>query len=249
MKTQLFTALLLLISTSAFGQKGKHLFEINPYMRMDWYPEFSYAINSVNTNYVTIQGTSWGVNLAYKIPLKSSGFLKAGVGYYRYSFNKMDNYTNMFGKNSSRNINYPSNLYILFYTDKYWYNCISANIGAEKIFNIKNYWQLAAGVNLNNYYNYSQSYHITYNNPDNPITNPYKLNNNRYFGLSTNVHAGVLKRIGKVNIGPSFILPVFDTWKMDEIFLKEKSSGSRDKWLRGFGVGITCNFSFKNKLT
>lgn len=249
MKTQLTAILLLLFSNCIVGQRGKNQIEVNPYIRKDWYPEFSYAINSIDTNHVNIQGKSWGISAAYKIPIRNSLFLKFGSGYYRHSFSKMDNYTRRFGKNSSRHIQYPSNLFIPFFTDKYRYNCIIVKVGVEKIFNLKKDWQLTTGVNIDNYFTYSQTYHITYNNPNNPITNPYKLKIKRFFGSSANVHTGIVKRIGRIKVGPTLILPVFDVWMQDAAFrfLGDDNSSSRTKWFKGIGAGITCNYLLKTK--
>jgi hypothetical protein len=247
MKTQLFVFLFLLISYCSLGQKEKGLIEINPYIRLDWYPQFSYAINSINTNFVNIKGTSWGINIAYKIHLPKKFYLKPGLGYYKYSFNKIGKENTSYGKSDKRHIGFPSSLLIPFFTDKYWYNTFSASIGIEKVFISKYDLQIITGINFSKYYTYSQIYHITYNNPDNPITNPYKLSNNRVFGFSTNLHAGIVKRIGKFNLGPSFIIPIFNTWKQDETFPEEDNANSRNKWLRGIGVGLSFNYSLLPK--
>lgn len=235
------TIFLLLLSTNLIAQKQTAQIEITPYVRKDWYPEFSYAINSIDTNHVKLQGVSLGISAAYKIPLQNSVFLKLGTGFYRYTFNQISK-INRFGENSRRHINYPSVLGIPFLTDKYWYNCVSLKVGAEKLFQLNNNWQITTGINIDNYFTFSQGYHITYNNPDNPIMNPYKLKKKRFFGFSGNLNAGALKQVGRITVGPSLILPIFDSWSQDEVFPQENDSETRRKWLRGFGVGITCNY-------
>lgn len=248
MKKQI-TIFLLFLSNNILAQKENRQIEITPYIRKDWYPEFSYAYNSIDTNHVNLQGISWGISVAYKVPIWKSFFLSIGSGYYSYAFNKMNNYTRRFGKNSERHIDYPPlrRLYIPFFTSKYWYNCIAAKIGVEKFFNFKKDWQVTIGGNIDNYFTYSQAYYITYNNPDNPITNPYKLKNKRFFGFSANVFVGASKRIGRVKIGPSVIVPVFDVWMQDEAFPGEDNLKSRNKWFHGIGAGITCNYLLKIK--
>ncbi len=248
MKYLTFIILLSIASTFTMGQKLSSEIEITPYIRMDWRPKFSYAINSASTFFVNIKGTSWGVNANYKLPVRKNLYLKVGVGYYRYSFDKIYSYNAQFGKGNARIINFPSPLYIIFATDKYWYNCFSMNTGIEKLFNIEKKTILVTGINLNNFYTYSQYYHITEDYPTGPPNHRYTLKHNHYFGFSANLQATLLKKIGKIAIGPSIILPVFDLWKTDEAFPEKTNSGIRSKWLRGIGLGVSCNYSLrKNK--
>ena len=97
--------------------------EIMPFKRWDSYPAFDYAINAVNTNSVKINGASWGITASYKYPIKNNLYLKGGIGYYQYSFDKIKK-QNRYGESKTRSINYPSPLYILFYTNKYSYNTL-----------------------------------------------------------------------------------------------------------------------------
>ncbi|MDP3915859.1 MAG: hypothetical protein Q8R96_19200 [Bacteroidota bacterium] len=221
-------------------------------MRYDTYPEFLASETSLSSNYITLKGTSLGVIVSYKHPLSKSQslFIKSGIGYYQYSFNKMKNRNTRFGNSERRLINFPSPLFIPFFTDKYWYNTISANIGIEKLFYWKKDLQISIGANINNYYTYSQYYHITYENPNTQINNDYKNKIRRNFGLSANLSASLLKKLGKISLGPAIIIPVYDRWKTDETFTDEAESDSRNKFLRGIGLGISCNYSLttKNKL-
>lgn len=237
-----------IISDFAFAQKKTTQIEINPFVRIDKYPQFLYVLSGrPSTDYVNIKGTSFGLNLAYKIPITRSVLLKPGIGYYKYSFNDIKKVNTLFGKSNAKDIGFVSPLYIPFFTDKYRYNCIAANLGIEKLVIWKNDFQLYAGINLNNYYTYLQYYHITYKNPDNPINNDYKLKNGRYFGFSANLNASLLKEFGKFNLGPTIILPVFDIWKTDKTFPEETNSGTRRKWLNGIGLGISFNYLLTKK--
>ncbi|MBX2930814.1 MAG: hypothetical protein KF781_02570 [Chitinophagaceae bacterium] len=77
---QLFLAfILVLVNSFSYAQKQKTAIEIKPYMRWDWYPEFTYAINSISTYKTNITGTSWGIDAAYKIPIHKTIYLKAGL--------------------------------------------------------------------------------------------------------------------------------------------------------------------------
>jgi hypothetical protein len=106
-----------------------------PFVRIDWYPEisFNYA-GRYSTDYLKMKGESWGIDLNYKYALDNSINLKAGLGYFRYSFNKLENYNSLFGNSNIRPIDYPSFNNLGYYTDAYFYNSLSLNIGAEKIF-------------------------------------------------------------------------------------------------------------------
>jgi hypothetical protein len=50
----------------------------------------------------------------------------------------------------------------------------------------------------------------------------------------------------KMKIGPVLILPVFDAWKKDDVF-REESSAYRNKWFKGIGLGVSCNFLLNKK--
>lgn len=235
-----------------FGQKNYNQIGVDLYIQRNWYPEFSYSINPTNTYFVKIRGESPGLNANYKLSVRKNLFLKAGVGYYRYSFNKIESYNTQFGKGNTRVIGFPSPLYVIFVTDNYWYNTVSANIGIEKVFDVNKNWQISAGFSLTNYYTFSQTYHMTADYPVGPPNHKYKLKNNRYFGLSSVIELGLLKKIRQINIGPVLILPVYDMWKQDNVFPKngnsaESNSDERHKWFRGIGVGISCNYSLTKK--
>ena len=185
-----------------FGQKNYNQIGIEFYTQTDWYPEFSYSINPTNTYFARIKGTSWGGNANYKFNLQSKLFLKVGAGFYRYAFNKIEGKNTLFASSefAARIINFPSPLYVIFSTDKYWYNTVSTNIGVEKVFDLGRNWQISPGVNLTNYYTFSQTYHMKPDYPVGPPDHKYKLRNNRYFGLSSSVEIGLLKKIRQIYI-------------------------------------------------
>lgn len=243
LRTLLPLLLMIFSHTHAQAQKVPARIEINPYVQFDRYPAFSYAINSVRNNEVSIRGASWGISGAYKFPVSRNIYLKAGLGYYRYSFNKIKRTNSSFGESNVRSINYPGMADLLYYTDKYWYNSLLVTVGAERAFPLSESMQLTAGVNLNNYYTFSQRYHIDYYNANNPIENNYKTSNSRYFGFSAELRAGLEKKIGEFSLGPQIILPIFGSWKQDRIFPGEEDSHNRTKWLRGVGAGITFSYS------
>ncbi len=245
MKLSTVIILLSTIPNFTFGQKLSNQIEFTPFIRLDRYPKFSNVFNGpASTDYIIMKGISFGLYLAYKIPITRSVLLKPGIGYYKYSFNNIKKENTLFGKSTGRDINFVSPVYITFFTDKYRYNTIMANIGVEKIFNSKKNIQIVTGINWNNYFAISEYYHLVYN-PEG--SQDYLKNNKRYFGSSVYINISLLKKFQKVSIGPSLILPVFDNWKMDETFPEETNSSSRSKWLNGIGLGISFNYSLIKK--
>lgn len=250
MKRLFFLAILISKIYPTFSQTQLRQVEIEPFLRWDNYPQFTNAINNIATYKLSIKGNSWGLNIAYKIPLKNNFLVKAGLGFFEYSFSKIESTHATFGKGSQRIINYPTTLGITLGTDKYWYTTISLSIGIEKSLTLKKNFQITSGITFKNYFTISQQYHLPYDNtfipnPSLQIQNNFKTNNDRYFGLATEFQVGVLKKLGKVSIGPSLIIPFYDFWRQDEIFPSEMNSNKRSKWFRGIGTGIICNYSLK----
>lgn len=246
MKNIFISICIILFNNFVYSQNPSKQIEINPYLRWDSYPKFVYAINSVTSNTVRIKATSWGINAAYKFPVRNKLYFKAGLGYYKYSFNNIDQMNSLFGKSDNRIIDYippdPWAPAITYATNKYWYTSIAATIGAEEHIDIAKGVQIICGIDIRNYYTFSQHYHIVYPSPQG--TN-YKQSTNRYFGFSANLNAGLQKKFDKISIGPTIFLPIYDIWKQDKIFPQEENTKSRNKWFRGFGVGISCNYSIK----
>ena len=123
-------------------------------------------------------------------------------------------------------------------------------MGIEKSFELTKALTFIGGLNVKNYFTFSQRYHLPYDNsfipqPELQIENNYKTNSSRYFGLGAELNLAMLKKTGKVNIGPSLIIPVADLWKQDAIFPTETNLGGRNKWFRGFGVGIKLIYSLQ----
>ena len=243
MKKFSFFILFLFLSKCLWAQGDSHQIEITPFVRMDSYPEFTYSINSVTTDRVKIKGESWGINTVYKFPVKGL-FIKAGVGYYRYSFNNIEQTNSLFGKSNKRIIDYtldgPVAPSIFLLTDKCWYNNIVLLMGVEKQTVIGKDIHLISGLNIDNHFTLSQYYHITYPAPGGTRD---KKSDWRYFGFSANAQIAVHKQWKRISVGPQLILPLFDSWKQDEVFPDEANSKFRSKWLKGYGFGI--NFLYK----
>jgi hypothetical protein len=94
-----------------------------------------------------MKGQSWGIMANYKIPLSNNFFMKAGGGYYKYTFNHIKKYDPLFGSNPVRNINYRGESTTFGYvSDKYWYNTISIAVGFDKLFAFKNKFSIVGGI-------------------------------------------------------------------------------------------------------
>lgn len=248
MKHPLLHFLASLVAISTVAQKNNNQIEIEPYFRWDKYPAFTNAINSVATYNLDITGNNWGLNFSYKTFIKKNYSLKAGIGYFKYSFNKIISTHRLFGTGSRRVIDYPTTLGIVLGTDRYWYNTLSVDLGMDKYISLNKNTQINLGATIKNYITFSQQYHLPYSNsfipqPELQIQNDYKTKNGRYFGLGTDIHVGIVKKIGELKIGPSLIIPIYDNWRQDKIFPTETNSQSRSKWLKAFGIGMICNYT------
>jgi hypothetical protein len=102
-----------------FSQSRHKEIEIEPYIRFDRYPQFTNAINTIATYKLDIKGNSWGINAAYKVPVKNNFLIKVGIGFHKYAFNKIESTHRLFGKGNQRVINYPYIADIILGTDKY----------------------------------------------------------------------------------------------------------------------------------
>lgn len=248
MKALVLTSIVLLLSFCVYAQWGNNVIEIHPYIRYDKYPEFSYAINSINTNEVNIRGTSCGISIAYGHKISEKTKVKFGVGYYRLSFDKID-VQNRYGNPNSRVISYPSPLFILFSTNKYWYNTISASIGIEKVFYSKRDIFLSGGLNISNFFSFSQYYRIKQDYPTGPPDNRYMRYEKKNVSASVDLQMIVQKRLGnRINLGPIVNVPIFSMWALDDTFPKdmftnENPSHYKSKWLTACGFGLLASYS------
>ena len=231
-----FLSLGMLLHYDSLAQRSSAI-EINPFLRTDSYPGFLYRIDGVIHDSINLRGTSWGVNISYNLPVSRSSILKLGLGYYRHRFDKIININTLFSESDSRNIYFPG-AYIVYSTDKYFYNIISVNTSFEKQFISKKEIQVSGGLQLANHITFSQNYHITAPYPLGPAQGRYTQNKLRYFGSSVSVYFSMMKKFGAIQIGPSLIIPVFEGWKQDAVFPGENNASMRTKWLRGIGGGL-----------
>lgn len=240
MKPITITALLTFFKSMAFAQPKAEL-SATAYLRMDQYPAFVYTTGPTTSSTVNIKGISPGLNIDYTRKISNKSYVNGRIGYYRYSFNKIERSTDIGTTVNSR----PTNLqllpgaFITFGSDKYFYHTVCFGLGTGKSFRLPRNILLRAGCMFNNYVTFSQNYHIPYDDRDNQFENPYRSTQTRYFAFEGSVQLSALKFTGRYRVGPAIVLPVYSAWKTDEVFAYEKNSGSRSKWFKGFGAGFT----------
>jgi len=238
-KLYIFITFILLCTNTLSAQIPKKQIELQPYFRWDSYPTFTSTISNFATHQISIKGKSGGINAAYKSEIRNNLFLKIGIGYYKFSFSEIERIHRVFGKSNVRLVSYTAPIGdINIYTPKYWYNTFNANIGIEKYFPLRSNYYVISGLTARNYYTFSQQYNMTLSTVENQ-----KRYVKRQFGFSADLSAGILKQMGKLGIGASVILPVYDKWRQDNFFPAEENASSRNKWFRGIGAGINCNYS------
>lgn len=221
--------------------------EINPFIRYDNYPQYSYHYSGrVSTDYLKMTGVSYGISLSYKLPIKRKLFIKAGLGYFKYKFDKLDNTNTLTGESHVRPIDFISPLFILYSTDKYLYNNLMLRTGLGKAFDLNKKLSIVASFDLTAYYTFSQYYHLAFNPWDGNLD--FNRKNKMLFGFSGSLSISILKQYKGFQIGPSLVVPIYDSWKKDTVFREEDYKGGKQKWLNGFGGGIVCNiFLHKRK--
>ena len=90
MKVKLTALLFLFLGNCLFAQKKSNRLQFFPFVRVDWYPEFSYNVGGrPSTDYLKMRGISPGINVNYKFGLQKNVDLITGLGFYKFSFNKL----------------------------------------------------------------------------------------------------------------------------------------------------------------
>ncbi len=252
MKKRIALSLILIIPFQyLFSQNRNTFLDFNVFYKYDKYPTFSNNINVISNYQLSIIGVSWGINGNIKKEILKNIIFESGIGYYKYSFNKIKSQHPTFGIGKQRSINYPTTLGISLYTDKYWYNTANFNIGIGRKIKLSKKYHIETGFNVSNFFTYSQHYKIPVDNSFIPpalrIENDYKLKNKSYFGSSIFYTISVFKSINKISIGPNLILPIYEKWKLDNIFPTENISSSRNKWLKGISGGVKISYSLNKK--
>lgn len=235
----LFAATFLFIALHALPQKRNNSVEVQPYFRHDTYPAFTYAINPVTTNTVKMQGTSFGVLGSYGYGLSENMKAKIGIGYYRYSFNKINSFNSSYGEGNARVIIYPVGD-VIYTTNKYWYHTLYLSGGLEKYIPLTKQIDLLLAGSIQYYRTFSQYYKIF-------DTKSYEINDGKNMGLGGSVQVGLAYKISRYVIAPQFILPIYDQWHQDKVFPGEKNNDTRSKWIRGYGAAIGIQYELSGR--
>lgn len=233
----------LLFPFYTFSQNKNSSIELASAVRYDRYADFDDRYdNRSYTTRLNLKGISWGVNVKYRFSIGDKWNAKAGIGFYKYSFNSITNFNPLVGATSNgREVNIVRANYPLYITDNYWYNCINLNFQVERVFPVNTKYDVALGAEIDNFISYSQHYNVP---GDHSIE---KINSFHYFAFSNNISLGLNKKLRTFYIGGNIILPVFDTWSNDKK-LSQTSIDSRKKWINGIGINFTIGYYLKNKL-
>lgn len=226
--------LLLLFSTmEMLAQEKSNRLRVAPYFRFDSYPKiiFSYAGRS-STDALKMKGISPGLIVYYDYHLNKNWFLNLGLGYYQYSFTKLDRVNSMFGLSHARPIEYPSVTNFFYHTRRYKYNCVQISFGLEKQYSLNKDLQFSTGLNYSGYLNIKSVYNFNYSGGFN-----YRKDDFSLFAHSLMLNLAVRKKLKTFFIGPRILVPVIDSWRQDESFLENKSD-KRSKWFNGVGFAI-----------
>ena len=234
--------ILIAICLNSSAQQSKYSLEINPFMRYDRYKEFfSWETATGGENYISPRGTSFGLNLNIKNQINPASNIYLGLGYYKHTISNIKR-TNNRGNGNDRLIDFPSPLFIFFYSDKYAYNTVTLNAGFERHFRFKKNYLITTGIDLNGLYTFSQYYHLT-RNPGG--SQDYRKKNAGFFGILAGFDIGLMKSYRQFNIGPKLKIPVFSSLKTDATFPNETGTYSRNQWFSGIGLGVSFNYKFK----
>jgi hypothetical protein len=239
----LFTSCFYFLLT--FAQNSKYTLEINPFARFDRTSEFNnWETVTGGKNYIRPSGISYGVNVNLKRALRNNANIYAGLGFYRHTISNIKSRNSRGVTDDGRIINFLSPLFIFFYTDRYYYNTFSFNVGYERLFQFNKNYTLITGIDFNALYTYSQYYHLT-RNPEGTVD--YRRNNSTPFGLFAGIDVGLLKKYSGFSIGPKIKIPVFSMLKTDETFPNETGTDFRNQWFSGVGLGLSFIYHFKTK--
>ncbi len=228
---KLFISLTLVICNFNACCQKKSSFELCPFYRFDWYPEFAYNYQGrASTDNLKMSGQCFGIDANYRLPISKNYGLITGIGYNRLSFSNMTNTNSQFGKSNARPLKVPSLNNLGYYTDRYSYNNISIAFGLNRSHKINHSLSLNTGITFKNWFTLSQNYHLTYQD-----VQVFKNKKITTIAQSAEFNISMLKQYNKFRIGPRLILPVFTNLKKDDIF-RETNGGFTSKWFSGLGL-------------
>lgn len=226
--------LAILFVASAMAQNKKRV-ELVMFSRYDQNNYTTRYFSRSYTNETKLSGVSYGLGINYIHSLHKNWHLTAGLAYYRIGIDKIRQITPFSTTAKTRSIDYRNydSLFILFSTDKYYYNNIGLQVGFsyEKSLSKKTYF--VTGADIGYLYTFSQSYHIPFYN------HQYKTTDGNISGLSLNASVGLLQKIKKEKyyIHPKIILPVHQSFSGDEI-LGEDPGIRINKLFMGIGLSV-----------
>lgn len=229
MSKPVFTFLMLIISVFANAQKNA--IEVSFVGRYDRHASYNTSFGATaGTDTIKLYGKSYGFNVLYRHKIKETISVFIGGGYYKLKIDQIE--TPMpygFGgiKKTRRTDYNDGNTNLLYSASKYHYNNFVVTIGINKTFLLKNGLHLDLGIDETNFFTFSQQYQL-----DN--AKKYSTSNSKPHEFGINATIGLLKEYNKLYIRPSFLIPVYQRLKGDNVFLEDKNLNVQ-KWLNGYG--------------
>lgn len=244
MKVVICIITILFTSSCCFAQKRPNEIQLIPIIRYDWYPEITFNYGGrFSTDQLKMKGLSFGLNANYKYTLRKKINITAGLGFYKYSFSnlkRINSSSPSSGISKARPSEIPSNNNFFYSTYSYYYTTLSFNIGIEKLVEINKNINFFYGIGFSQYLKLKSVYKTNFGGF------VYKKKDLQLFAQTILANIGFEKKFRKINIGPHLLVPIFDSWHKDEVFLEPRNE-KRNKWLKGIGLGISCNYKLSKK--
>ncbi|RPD41780.1 hypothetical protein [Chitinophaga barathri] len=222
------------------------MIEVSAYGRHDQYYQGYYTLYGIERPYqYTVRGVGTGMSLSYRYPVIRNVYLKLGGGFFKQNFNKLQTIPPDGRAQNTMDYLYPELLAPVqareYRTDSY-----TATIGLEYAYPATPGLLLVAGVDFSNYFGRESVVQLE---PDRRLPeipgNQLKRDVSGLTGQSFYLHAGILKMLGPVGVGPYIMLPVIDKWAMTDPNLAGDGPGKRrSKALEGIGLGFRVAVAF-----
>ena len=213
-------------------------FELTSQIRRERQAHYTTRYGDVSyQNALKLYGTSIGVDLGFKKPLKNNCFIKPSIGYYKFHIGRIADHeipSRAYPPSRFRPIKYrPDSLPLGYSTDKYFYENLSLAIAGGR--NLRLHKNLALTTELNFTYlaTFSQHYNITYGS-----SRDYHTNNKGYFGYLIDYKIGMQKEFGSWYLAFNLIIPVYKEWRKDVVFLEDRNERIHTL-VGGCGISLT----------
>jgi hypothetical protein len=228
--------ILILINPITGNTQTKNNIEFSVFSIYNMQGSYTTRYGNVSyTNNLKLYGTSRGLKIDYKRLLYGMTYFKFGLGYLEFAVDKIkDESSNSSTIGDSRPINYPSAVFILYGTTKYYYNTLLYHLGVERQFSISRTLLFFTGLDYFYACSLSQGYYIP------KITTYYRTADHKDFGSFFNLNLGLIKKLGNFSLLPALVIPVYKSWKQDIVFY-ENPNYTVSNWFNGIGISLSVS--------